>query len=638
MSREETALRLSKANLDELCRIFTNTDAASSSQSGKHALLAKSTSHSKRQRLKDSSAKQDFTSNFYHEFSIHRSFPISTLANDGQDQLEYDIALAQFASVVFDGVDHVSTSPIVLDTSHSEQLTFTQASVQALTIWTIGEDHLLQLLRLVDHRASSYNAQLKASRPKATEHAFVLELVVDIFISINDIQYGSDEMAALVKLAFPPPTHLKADPTWLYSQVSKRTLADADDIQSVRLLTPLFPYQRRAVSWMLNREQRKDTSTSMPPFWEAMTLTSGAQVYINRLFSQLQLDRSSVPAFDISGGLLAEEMGLGKTIEMLALVLLNPFDSTRSLEWQLPTTADSEFAPVPIKATLIITPAVILNQWVQEVETHSPHLKVFIYDGVPRGAHSMDDSVEVEDVQDCDIVLSTYDILSRELAFSRTIKERSRRHERKYIPRRSCLVKCLWWRVCLDEVQMAESTTSNIAEMARLIPRINSWGVSGTPTKGALDDLFGLLNFLHLYPIAQNKPLWRQVVSQPHILLSLFQKIMCRNTKAQIKGELTLPTQHQFAVPVELSDIEQHNYDEQFRRALTGLKLDETGKPTDNHWQLDAETARTWLLRLRMTCSHPQVGTLNQNVLGQSLKTVTESKYSSRETPTSANS
>jgi hypothetical protein len=57
-----------------------------------------------------------------------------------------------------------------------------------------------------------------------------------------------------------------------------------------------------------------------------------------------------------------------------------------------------------------------------------------------------------------------------------------------HVPRHVCRYKVLptpltrlhWWRVCVDEAQMVESSTAAAAAMARLLPSTHRWCVSST--------------------------------------------------------------------------------------------------------------------------------------------------------------
>lgn len=91
-----------------------------------------------------------------------------------------------------------------------------------------------------------------------------------------------------------------------------------------------------------------------------------------------------------------------------------------------------------------------------------------------------------------DIVITTYDVMNTEIHRARPARSGSLRHEKIYKIELSHIMKICWWRVCLDEVQMVDTagnSSSGKAEMARIIHRVNSWGVSGTPMTGGYEEL-----------------------------------------------------------------------------------------------------------------------------------------------------
>lgn len=77
------------------------------------------------------------------------------------------------------------------------------------------------------------------------------------------------------------------------------------------------------------------------------------------------------------------------------------------------------------------------------------------------------------------------------------------------------LTRLRWWRVCLDEAQMVEGSTTKATEMALLLDAQNLWCVSGTPIQRGLDDLFGLLRFLRAEPFDDHQN-WNQVLRLPY--------------------------------------------------------------------------------------------------------------------------
>ena len=111
------------------------------------------------------------------------------------------------------------------------------------------------------------------------------------------------------------------------------TLVAVDAAQPSNLLATLLPFQKRGVAWLLGREGKCITvegkivdstseEDSLPAFWDRVYPDEGTTWYLNRITGQLS---DSVPSSeDFLGGILADEPGLGKTLESIALILLNP--------------------------------------------------------------------------------------------------------------------------------------------------------------------------------------------------------------------------------------------------------------------------------------------------------------------------
>ncbi|KAG0245181.1 hypothetical protein BGW41_002650 [Actinomortierella wolfii] len=266
------------------------------------------------------------------------------------------------------------------------------------------------------------------------------------------------------------------------------------------------------------------------------------------------------------------------------------------------------------KATLIITPPSILYQWQSELASHAPSLDVYIYEGY--------EGVTAEELAGYDVVLATYNALGQDIHVAR-YQERLYRHKKQYVPRKSLFTQIHWWRVCLDEAQMVEISTSKAAEMANMLVRTHSWAISGTPVKKQSEDLYGLLLFLGVEPYASHKKLWRLVLhpSFRPLFLRCFQRIMRRHAKKDVEQELKIPPQRRLAHRIEFTEIERTNYLELWEEFLR-----EVSWQTVEDGSADIELLRTWLLRLRQTCCHPQIGAKNAQVLGGrgELRTITQ--------------
>jgi E3 ubiquitin-protein ligase SHPRH len=402
--------------------------------------------------------------------------------------------------------------------------------------------------------------------------------------------------------------------------------------------TALLPFQERTVDWLLRREGVAfSASGTLEPFVESSPPASfrqtqdatGAPCYVSQLRGMVvaNLDAAKGDTLQtLRGGILAEEMGLGKTVELIALI------AHHKREIPDGDVYDAYIgAPVkPSGATLIITPPSILEQWISEIHTHAPELKVLHYKGLsPPSAPKKDHAATVDHLLQYDVVLTTYQVLSREIHHAVPPPDRSSRRVQRRERRTSPLVGISWWRICLDEAQMIESGVSQAATVARIIPRCNAWAVSGTPLRRDVQDLRGLLIFLRCDAFA-NKSVWGRLDKAS--FKGIFNEIALRHNKDKVRNELRLPPQKRVVITVPFTAIEEQNYTEMMRQCADacwlspeGVPLHEDIRPVDHPEVI--ERMRDWLVRLRQTCLHAHVGRKNRKALGSkngALRTVQE--------------
>ena len=423
-------------------------------------------------------------------------------------------------------------------------------------------------------------------------------------------------------------------PREFYDNVHITQASDASpDLPGIEeLQCQLYPFQRRAVRWLLQREgvgqleKSSQVNQVLPHGFVHSNDAEGRLCVVSQFLGLVSTD-TELPfrlGPEPRGGILAEEMGLGKTVEMIALMCLHKRDgrSDPRVRTDLPESS----------ATLIITPPAILQQWKKEFETLSPQFRVMIYEGVKIESGRADHEALITRCIDHDVVLTTYNVLAREIHYAeKPIREL--RHEKKYEKRLSPLTQILWWRVILDEAQMMESGVSNAAKVAELIPRQLAWCISGTPVKKDSKDLLGLLVFLHYRPYSSLRvQSWGRLLSQyKDIFKFIFGNLALRHTKDQIKGEIQLPPQKRVVITVPFTAIEEQNYSTLFKEMSEDCGLDTNGAPLTEDWDPESaiviEKMRNWLIRLRQTCLHPEVGAKNRKALGSSkgpLRTVGE--------------
>ncbi|XP_058123566.1 E3 ubiquitin-protein ligase SHPRH [Anopheles ziemanni] len=389
-----------------------------------------------------------------------------------------------------------------------------------------------------------------------------------------------------------------------------------------RALRPqLRPYQQQAIRWLIERETIPMT---LPAQYLRLHNAAVPELdFFADLYTFAVTDEEPHPIPIPTGGILADEMGLGKTVEILALLLFNKhkikpkqtgvaipnltLNKPRSgrkraqlkcickLKHERKTIAcemcgflqhhlcvlkhhnvdvasntNPYLCPecwrteplVESGATIIVSPAAIKHQWASEIRKHisGPGIRLFVYNGVSEPAGSW---ISPTELSSYDVVLTDYNVLKQEIWFT-SENTRPSRHEKRFLSPASPLTMIRWWRVCLDEAQMVESITSNVTKMAKALPSVHRWTVTGTPIEKTINNLYGLVHYLDYEPYS-NYPTWKVFVScyqkgNAEPLLNAMVRIMWRTCKASIVDQLGIPPQTERVHYTTMSDLQRHFY------------------------------------------------------------------------------
>ena len=288
-------------------------------------------------------------------------------------------------------------------------------------------------------------------------------------------------------------------------------------------------------------------------------------------------------------------------------------------------------SPIKSRATIIVCPPSILDQWAQEIRKHTSQMRILVYGGVEKeskraGRHS--DAIKLLHptyLADADIILVSFAGLMSDLSHSeenRFISQRddggssNLRRRKKYRVVPSPLLSIHFWRVCIDEAQRVEVTTTKAAKMALKLKGDHFWAVSGTPIgHGKLQDLYGLFLFLRLAPFDHKD--WFNSCLSPTIeglndrIQVLLRHIFWRSTKSfeSVKRQIGIPEMREERVVLDFSSIERHFYSRQLQKTLElADNCKETSIVRGKRKSARLDFLSESLHRLRAACCHPQVG------------------------------
>ncbi|KAJ4801227.1 hypothetical protein LUZ62_052473 [Rhynchospora pubera] len=236
-------------------------------------------------------------------------------------------------------------------------------------------------------------------------------------------------------------------------------------------------------------------------------------------------------ASETKGGILADEMGMGKTIQAISLVL-----TSRGLHAK--SEASSSSSKDNNKCTLVICPLTALLQWQREIEMHTADgcLKILLFYGKDRLRGELDFSqydfvitghktVESdyrkyvlppkEKCEYCDRgFTSVRTLITHQRDFcgpdaTKTGKQAKPKKKAKEkveqmeltTPQTSPLHSVRWERIIIDEAHSnIKSRASNTAKSVFALESEYKWALSGTPLQNNVGELYSLIRFLQIVP------------------------------------------------------------------------------------------------------------------------------------------
>jgi non-specific serine/threonine protein kinase len=264
------------------------------------------------------------------------------------------------------------------------------------------------------------------------------------------------------------------------------------------------------------------------------------------------------------GGCLADDMGVGKTIQALAFL--------QSLYEREPT----------LPATLLVMPRSLLFNWQREAERFTPDLKLYIQ--ADQGRIS-----EPEGFGEYNLILTTYGTMRRDIDLLRNYR---------------------FHYAILDESQAIKNPFAETSKAARMLQAEHRLVLTGTPVENSTTELWsqfaflnpGLLGSFDYFQTAFATQIERhQSGDTAQLLRRMVYPFILRRTKDQVATDLPPRTERVLVSDMEPAQRKLYARQRDYYRAmLLGVLEDEN---------IDSVRMKVLegLLRLRQICNHPRL-------------------------------
>jgi SNF2 family DNA or RNA helicase len=381
-----------------------------------------------------------------------------------------------------------------------------------------------------------------------------------------------------------------------------------------RILTELLKHQKQALFFMTKREEGDEASITdntsiINSSWQQKKGANGDDIFYNVITGQSQRE----PPPPTLGGILADMMGLGKTLSVLSLITktldraahwasLPPCQPKApekkqahpSKHFDVPKAQGLGLTPLRQngKTTLLICPLSTITNWEEQIKQHvqTGSLTYHIYHGPNRVK-------DAGQLSQFDLVITTYGSVSSEL---------TSRHRGKRGP--FPLEEIGWFRIVLDEAHMIrEQSTLQFKAVCRL-QACRRWAVTGTPVQNRLDDLAALLAFLRLKPFDDKSKFLQYIVlpfkNADTEIVPKLRILVDTITLRRLKDKIDLPPRTDHIIKLQFSEDEQRIYNLFAKNAQDRVQV-LTGQGRDRI--LGGKTyihILQSILRLRLICAH----------------------------------
>lgn len=395
------------------------------------------------------------------------------------------------------------------------------------------------------------------------------------------------------------------------------TLCAADDILNLPahpnppgvasgdLVVDLLKHQSQALQWCIEHEYPTlPTAESDRPvqFWQYRK--AGNKPYYFNLATKTPQEVTTPPNLG-RGALVADSMGLGKTLTMLSLILATKKD------------VPSNYS----QATLIVVPLSVISNWEQQIEEHCTRgaLTTYVYYGASR-------NIAADELAKHEVVITTYQTVVGEVDPNILTDGHPGGRTKKKRKVETGLFDVKWKRIILDEGHSIRNAKTKTAKAVCKLTAQRRWVLSGTPIINSPRDLGSILTFLQICRPLDNEDFFKRLLLRPlkegdpvgaELLRALMTQVCIRRTKemrdSQGRPLVPLPPVDVTLIPVSLHEGARALYDAV--EAISHQRVETLINQSGGMNTVVTSNVLSMLTRLRQIALHP--GLIPVNYLEQ---------------------
>lgn len=281
-------------------------------------------------------------------------------------------------------------------------------------------------------------------------------------------------------------------------------------------------------------------------------------------------------------GILADDMGIGKTIQVITLL-------------------EDEKLHHPESISLVVCPSSLILNWQSEIEKFSQNLTSILISG-----SSDERKLMIQKSHDYDIIITSYDYLKRDVQIYEDIQFKYQ---------------------IIDEAQYIKNHNTKNAASVKQIQASHRFALTGTPIENSLAELWSIFDFLmpgYLYSYTYFKKIYELPIVKEndmvtlHELQRMVEPFILRRVKKDVLKEL--PEKVENTMLIEMDDETRKLY--MANVSLIKNDLDKSFK--EKGFERSKMIILSMLTRLRQLCCDPRLLYENFDGIGNKVQACME--------------